>query len=335
MANGSAKSRPQMMAAVRYRYGTPDVMEVRAIDRPAVKENDILIRVHSASVNKGDWHLLTGKPYLVRAMGYGMFKPKNGVIGQDVAGTVEQVGSKVTDFKPGDHVFGEIGCSFAEYASVTADKIAIKPENVSFEQAAATPCAALTALQSIRDVAKVKEGQKVLVNGASGGVGTFCVQIAKLYGAHVTAVCSGKNADLVKELGADEVIDYTKEDFTAEGAKYDVILDMIGNYPLSSIRNSLTKKGMFLSIGSQMGDWFGPIGYLFRLMLASMNGPQKFQGKMPVESKKDLLDLQAMLAEGKIVAPIQKEVPLSEISKALSDQGQGHVRGKTVIKLPA
>src|SRR5947207_1293630 len=236
-------SRPQtqnvparMKAIVYHTYGSADVLRLEEIEKPAPKENELLVKVRAASVNPLDWHFMEGSPYIIRAIGIGLFKPNVAQLGVDFAGTVEAVGRKVTQFKPGDDVFGAKTGAFAEYLAVAADRVALKPANVTFEQAASVPVAAITALQGLRDGGKVQPGQKVLINGASGGVGTFAVQIAKSFGADVTGVCSTRNVDMVRKLGANQVIDYTKEDFTKSGQRYDVVLDNVPNHSLSECR---------------------------------------------------------------------------------------------------
>src|SRR2546425_2874746 len=240
-----------MKAVVRDKYGSPDVLELREIEKPAVEDDHVLVRVHAASVNAGDWHSMRGKPYIIRLMLGGLFKPrtKNAVLGGDLAGRVEAVGGNVTEFQPGDDVFGMSIRTFAEYVSVRKVGIVRKPANLTFEQAAAVPVAAITALQGLRDKGHIRPGQKVLLNGASGGVGTFAVQIAKAFGAEVTAVCSPRNVDMVRSLGADRVIDYTREDFTRDGQQYDFILDNVANHSLADTRRALKPGGICVLAG--------------------------------------------------------------------------------------
>src|SRR2546428_734004 len=240
-----------MKSIVRSKYGSPEVLELREIEKPAVEADHVLVRVHAASVNAGDWHSMRGKPYIIRLMLGGLFKPrtKNAVLGGDLAGRVEAVGGNVTEFQPGDDVFGMSIRTFAEYVSVRKVGIVRKPANLTFEQAAAAPVAAITALQGLRDKGHIRPGQKVLVNGASGGVGTFAVQIAKSFGAEVTAVCSPRNVDMVRSLGADRVIDYTREDFTRDGQQYDLIFDVAGNHPFSECRRVLSPNGTLVMAG--------------------------------------------------------------------------------------
>src|SRR2546423_5034212 len=255
-------SRPQtqnaparMKAIVYHTYGSPDVLRLEEIEKPVPKENELLVKVHAASVNPLDWHFMEGSPYIIRAIGIGFFKPNVAQLGVDFAGTIEAVGSKVTQFKPGDDVFGAKTGAFAEYLAVAADRVALKPANVTFEQAASVPVAAITALQGLRDGGKVQPGQKVLINGASGGVGTFAVQIAKSFGTEVTGVCSTRNVDLVRSIGADYVIDYTKEDFTKTDQRYDLIYDLVGNHSFSDRRRILDPNGICVMAGIGGAGW--------------------------------------------------------------------------------
>ena len=241
-----------MKAIVCHRYGSPDVLQLQDVDRPVVKDDGVLVRIHSASVNPLDWHTLTGKPYLLRMTG--LRKPKRAIQGVDAAGRVEAVGRNVTLFQPGDEVFGASSGAFAEYVCVSEDRIVLKPANLTFEQAAAVPVAAFTALQSLRDKGQIRPGHKVLINGASGGVGTFAVQIAKSFGAEVTGVCSAGNVDMVRSIGADQVIDYNQEDFTQRGQRYDLMLDTVGNRSLSECRRALSSEGVYVSVGAPMGE---------------------------------------------------------------------------------
>jgi NADPH:quinone reductase-like Zn-dependent oxidoreductase len=242
-----------MKAIVYTKYGPPDVLHLEEVKKPALNEDQVLVKVYAASINAEDWHMLTADPFTMRLMGVGLFKPKNTILGADIAGCVEAVGRNVKQFRPGDAVFGDIfglgSGSFAEYVSVPENALALKPSNVSFEEAAAVPTAAITALQGLRDQGHIQPGQKVLINGASGGVGTFAVQIAKTFGAEVTAVCSTRNLKIARSIGADHVIDYTKEDFTQNGRMYDLILAVNGYHPLSAYKRALTPQGIYVFTG--------------------------------------------------------------------------------------
>ena len=323
-----------MKAIVYTEYGPPDVLHLKDVEKPAPKDNEILVKVHAASVNAYDWHLLTADIFLVRLMGGGLNKPKNTRLGADIAGRVEAVGGNVKQFQPGDEVFGDIaglgGGSFAEYVSVPESALALKPANLSFEQAAAVPMAAVTALQGLRDEGQIQPGQKVLINGASGGVGTFAVQIAKSFGAEVTAVCSTRNLDMARSLGADQVIDYTEEDFTQNRQLYDLILAVNGYHPISAYKRALTPEGIYVMAGGSMAQIFqamllGP--------LMSITGDKKMGGVSAKPSQKDLIFLKELLETGKIVPVIDRRYPLSETAEALRYLGEGHARGKVIITL--
>ena len=323
-----------MKAIVYTEYGPPDVLHLKDVEKPAPKDNEILVKVHAASVNAYDWHLLTADIFLVRLMGGGLNKPKNTRLGADIAGRVEAVGGNVKQFQPGEEVFGDIaglgGGSFAEYVSVPESALALKPANLSFEQAAAVPMAAVTALQGLRDEGQIQPGQKVLINGASGGVGTFAVQIAKSFGAEVTAVCSTRNLDMARSLGADHVIDYTEEDFTQNRQLYDLILAVNGYHPISAYKRALTPEGIYVMAGGSMAQIFqamllGP--------LMSITGDKKMGGVSAKPSQKDLIFLKELLKTGKIVPVIDRLYPLSETAEALRYLGEGHARGKVIITL--
>jgi NADPH:quinone reductase-like Zn-dependent oxidoreductase len=321
-----------MKAIIHTKYGSPDVIQLVEIAKPLPKEDEVLVRVHAASVNALDWHLLTADIFLVRLMGEGLLKPKNPRLGADVAGTVEAVGSQVKAFKEGDAVFGEIGPygmgGFAEYVSVPEKALVPKPANLSFEEAAAVPVAALTALQGLRDMGKIQPGEKVLIQGAAGGVGTFAVQIARYYGAEVTAVCSTRNLEQAKALGAEQVIDYTKEDFTQSGKQYDLILAVNGYHSLAAYQRALTPTGRYVMAG-------GTFRQIFQSMLLgplkSKRGGQQFGGVSTKATKEDLLFLKELLEAGKMTAVIDKIFPLSETAEALRYLGTGHARGKVVV----
>ena len=321
-----------MNAIVQPAYGSVEVLRFEEVERPVLGDGEVLVRVHAASVCKGDVHLLTGTPYLLRLM-FGLRRPKRHIAGQDVAGTVEAVGAHVTALKPGDEVYGQMpGGAFAEYVCGPADLFAPKPANVTFEQAASVPISGLTALQGLRDVGQLKPGQKVLINGASGGVGTFAVQIAKALGAEVTAVCSTRHVDKVRSLGADRVIDYTREDFARSPERYDVMLDLVGNRSLADCRAVLAPKGIFVSsAGSPGGNWLGPIVWMLKVMLAGMSGSQKMAMLMAMPRRDDLLFLQSLIEAGKVTPVIERRYALRETAAAVSHVAEGHSQGKTVI----
>ncbi len=319
-----------MKAIVYTKYGSPDVLQLKDVEKPTPKDDEVLIKVHAASVNAYDWHFLTADIFLIRFMGGGLLKPKYTRLGADIAGRVEAVGKNVKQFQPGDEVFGMVRGGFAEYATAREDAVALKPSNLSFEEAAAVPMAAITALQGLRDEGKVQPGQKVLINGASGGVGTFAVQIAKMYGAEVTAVCSTRNVDQALSLGAAHVIDYTKEDFTRSGLQYDVIFAANGYHPLSAYKRALTHKGIYLVAG-------GTKAQLFQGMLMgswmSEKGGRKMGGVAAKRSQKDLVILKELVEAGKVDPVIDRRYPLSEAAEALRYLGEGHARGKVVITM--
>jgi NADPH:quinone reductase-like Zn-dependent oxidoreductase len=326
---------PHMKAVVYTRFGPPDVLEIRDIKKPVPNDDQVLIKVRAAAVNPLDWHFIRGTPYIMRLMMVGIRKPKDPRLGVDYAGTVETVGRSVTQFKPGDEVFGNKSGAFAEYLCARADRaITLKPANVTFEQAAGVPVAALTALQGLRDHGKVHPGQKVLINGASGGVGTFAVQIAKTLGADVTGVCSGRNVDLVRSLGADHVIDYTKEDFSKGDERYDVILDNVGTQPLSKFRRVLKPNGICVMIGGggpNEGKWVGPMARPIKAMLISPFISQKMGMMMAQGNKDDLNILADLMQSGKVTPVIDRTYPLSQIREAMTYLEAGHARGKVVI----
>lgn len=318
-----------MKAIVQTGYGSPDVLELKEIDMPAVKENDVLVRVQAAAVNAGDYFSMRGSPWLVR-MTVGFPKPKDYVPGWDAAGRIEAVGQKVTQFQPGDEVFGSCNRAFAEYVSADAGNFALKPTNLTFEQAAAVPTAALTALQALRDKGKLRPGQKVLINGASGGVGSFAVQIAKSFGAEVTGVCSARNVETVRRIGADHVIDYTREDFSRSGQRYDLILDNIASRPLSDLRRTLTPRGVVVP-----NSGHGGMGYVFKAYILSMFGRGRRLARPFLVSinNRDLLILKELIETGKVTPIIDRTYPLSEIREAFRYASEGHVRGKVVITI--
>jgi NADPH:quinone reductase-like Zn-dependent oxidoreductase len=331
-----------MKAIVYHEYGSPDVLELRDIDTPLVKDNEVLVRVHAASVNRLDWHLMRGSPYISRLRA-GLRKPKDSVLGADVAGKVEAVGKHVAKFQPGDDVFGSLfGHGFgalAEYVSVSADLLELKPANLSFDQAAAVPVAALTALQGLRDHGRIEPGQEVLIIGASGGVGTFAVQIAKSFGAEVTGVCSTRNVDMVRSIGADHVIDYTQEDFTDGGRRFDLVFETAGSHSPSEIRRVLTSKGTLVLIGhgGSEGSWIGPFGRLIRALVLSRFVSQRitsYTAKPNYSSgpnEGDLATLKELVESGRITPVIDRTYSLSETPDALRYLEEGHARGKVVI----
>lgn len=326
---------PHMKAFVYTDYGSPDVLQLRDVKKPVPNDDQILIKVRAASVNPLDWHFLRGTPGIARAMGMGLRKPKNPRLGVDLAGDVESVGKNVTQFKPGDEVFGQKWGAFAEYVCVRADReIVLKPANLTFEQAASVPVAAVTALQGLRDQGKVQPGQKVLINGASGGVGTFAVQIAKSFGADVTGVCSTRNMELVRSLGADHVIDYTKEDFTSGEQRYDVILDNVGNQPLSGFKRALNPNGICVMIGGggpNDGGLIGPMDRPVKALLMSPFMSQKMGMFMADVTKRDLTILGDLMQTGKVTPVIDRTYPLDQVPDAMRYLEEGHARGKVII----
>ncbi len=321
-----------MKAIVQDRYGKPEaVLGLQEIARPAVKDGEVLVRVHAASIHVGDWLVVTGVPYIARPA-YG--KPKGRVPGTDVAGTVEAVGNGVTGLRPGDEVFGWCTGAFAEYASAPADHFVPKPANLTFQQAAAVGVSASTALQLLRDQGKIKPGQKVLINGASGGIGTFAVQIAKAFGAEVTGVCSTRNVEMVRSIGADHVIDYTREDFTRNGHRFDFILDNVANHSLSDTRRVLTPSGKLQSNnGTSGGRWFGTIGTVLKSATVSMFDRRQLGPAIKFANRADLLVLKELIEAGKITPVIDATYALSDTGKALAHVGEGHARGTVVISV--
>jgi NADPH:quinone reductase-like Zn-dependent oxidoreductase len=325
------------MKAIRYdRYGPPDVLELRDVDMPAVGGDDVLVRVRAASVNPLDWHFVRGTPYLVRMVA-GLSRPRASAsgLGADMAGSVEAVGKNVTEFRPGDEVFGglEDRGTLAEYISIRQDAVVLKkPANMTFEQAASVPVAAFTALQALRDKGQIQPGHKVLVNGASGGVGTFAVQIAKAFGAEVTGVCSTANVEMVASIGADQVVDYTREDFTRAGRRYDLLIDIAGNRTLSQTRRVLVPKGVLVAVGGpDKGRWIGPLGRTARMALLSPAVSQRMVFFLAHQNKGDLAVLRELLETGKVTPVIDRTYPLSEVAEAICYLEKGHARGKVAI----
>lgn len=319
-----------MKAIVYTKYGPPDVLQLKDGEKPTPKDDEVLIKIHAASVNAYDWHMLTADIFLVRVMGVGLLKPKNPRLGADMAGRVEAVGKNAKQFRPGDEVYGMVRGAFAEYATGPEDAVALKPSNLSFDEAAAVPMAGITALQGLRNQGKVQQGQKVLINGASGGVGTYAVQIAKSYGAEVTAVCSTRNLDQARSIGADHVIDYTKEDFTQNGQLYDVIFAANGYQPLSAYKRALTPKGIYLVAGGSKAQLFQ--GMLLGSWMSEKGG-RRMEGVAAKRSQKDLTILKELIEAGKVRPVIDKRFPLAEAAEALRYLGTGHAKGKVVITM--
>ena len=321
-----------MLAAVREVYGEPETVALRDVDRPTVGDQEVLVEVMAAGLDPGVWHLVTGLPYLVRLTGYGLRKPKNKLVGSDVAGRVEAVGRNVTRFQPGDHVFGRCEGSFAEYACTHEDRLAPKPRSLSFEEAAALPVSGSTALQGVRDAGKVQSGESVLVIGAGGGVGTFAVQIAKARGARVTGVCSSSKTALVRDLGADEVIDYTREDLSARRRSYDVIIDTAGNRALRKLRPLLTARGRLVLIGGESkGRWLGGTGRLLRALLLSPLVTQQLKPHLTAERPEDLDELHSLVEAGLVRSIIGRTYSLTEVTDAITDLQRKHAHGKAVL----
>jgi NADPH:quinone reductase-like Zn-dependent oxidoreductase len=321
-----------MKAIVRDRYGSPDVLELREIERPIVGPDDVLVRVHAAGLDQGVWHFMAGLPYLFRLAGIGLRTPRNPMLGYDLAGRVEAVGGNVTRFRQGDGVFGTGRGSFAEYACAREDRLAPKPANLRFEQAAAVPISGYAALQAVRDHGKVRAGQRVLIIGAGGGVGTFAVQLAKAFGGEVTGVCSTSKTDLVRSLGADHVIDYTRDDITNGRDRYDVILDIAGNRRLSQLRRALAPAGTLVIVGGDGGGrWLGGIDRQLRAQLLSPFVRQKLGTFISKERKEDLETLREFLEAGTITPVLDRTFPLSEVPEAIRYLRAGHARGKVVI----
>ncbi|MGO8814762.1 MAG: NAD(P)-dependent alcohol dehydrogenase [Terriglobia bacterium] len=321
------------MKAVRYhKYGSPDVLRCEEVEKPAPGDDEVLIRVRAASVNPLDWHFMRGLPYMVRMVA-GLGKPKDPRLGVDVAGQVEAVGKNVTQFKPGAAVFGSCRGTFAEYACTTESALATKPDNVTFEQAAAVPVAAFTALQGLRDEGKIQPGHRVLINGASGGVGTLAVQIAKWIGADVTGVCSTRNVEMVRSLGADQVIDYSREDFTKSGNRYDIFFDGVGNHSLSACRRVLNPNGVYVPFGGEADRWMiGPLARAFSTMVMSLFVSQKLVKFFLAKGRKEDLTLMSeLLATGKVNPVIDKRYRLSEVPEAIRYLETGHARGKVIV----
>jgi len=320
-----------MRAIVQHEYGAPDVLSLGKVAKPAVGDDEVLVEVHASSVNPADWHLSTGTPYLVRPQA-GLRTPKRGIPGKDVAGRVVAVGKDVTAMAVGDDVYGEVeGGAFAEFVAAPANLLAPKPANLTFEEAAAVPLAAITALQGLRDKGQVQPGQHVLVNGASGGVGTFAVQIAKALGAEVTAVCSTRNVDMVRSIGADHVIDYTKDDFSAGERRYDVMIDNVGTGPLSDCRRVLNSDGIYVMIGGPKHRWLGPVRHMINAAVYFTFVSQTLRWFVATANREDLVYLTELIEAGKVTAVIDRRYTLAEVPEAMAYLGEGHSRGKSVI----
>lgn len=320
-----------MRAAVFKSYGPPDVLTIDEIEKPVPDDDEVLVRVHASSVNPAEWYRLTGL-FLAR-LGNGLFKPKDTRLGADYAGVVEAVGKNVKDFKPGDEVFGGKSGAFAEYVCVH-ENIAPKPASVSFEQAGGVAIAALTALQGLRDYGKIQAGQKVLINGASGGVGTFAVQIAKAFGAEVTAVCSTGNVQCAKSLGADHVVDYTQEDFTRSGQRYDLLFDVAGSRSWREYKRVLKPDSNFVIVGAPKGNRvIGPLAHIIKLRLASFRASQKVVFFVANFNRQDFMVLKGMMQSGQVKTVVDRVYPLSEISEAMRYLGTGHARGKIIVSM--
>ena len=322
-----------MKAIVYAHYGSPDVLRLEDIPKPAPGDDDVVISVRASTVNPADWHFMRGTPYLVRVM-TGLNKPRSRQLGIDVAGEVDTVGRNVTQFKPGDHVFGWCRGAFAEYTSIRASAIITKPLNVTFEQAACVPVAAVTALQGLRDKGRIQPQQNVLVNGASGGVGTFAVQLAKSFGAEVTGVCSAANVEMVRSIGADHVIDYTRENFTSGKTRYDLILDNAGNHSLSAIRRVLRSTGRYVQVGGpNTGQWVGPLAAPLKALVYSRFVSLKFGMFIAKGNKADMATITDLMTAGKVTPVIDRRYALSDVAAAIRYLEEGHARGKVVINV--
>ncbi|MFL7891433.1 MAG: NAD(P)-dependent alcohol dehydrogenase [Anaerolineales bacterium] len=320
-----------MKAIVYSRYGQPDVLQHKELEKPVPDPDQVLVKVYAASINYGDWGLLRGKPFLLR-LDSGLLSPKNQVLGGDIAGRVEAIGSQVKQFQPGDDVFGDLSGfgrgGFAEYVAVPEEVLAHKPNNLSYAESAAVPMAGVTALQGLRDIGKIQPGYSVLVNGASGGVGSFAVQIAKSFGAEVTAVCSTKNLGVARSIGADQVIDYSKEDFTKNGQAYDLILAVNGYHPISDYRHALSPDGIYVCSGGSLAQIFQAM--IFGPWMSSAGG-KKLTNLSQRSNQADLVFMKELLESGRVVPVIDQVYPLSEVPRALRYFGGGHAQGKVVI----
>jgi NADPH:quinone reductase-like Zn-dependent oxidoreductase len=321
-----------MRALVRDRYGPADGLELRDVPVPEVAEDEVLVRVRAAGLDRGAWHIMAGLPYLIRIAGYGLRAPKTAGLGSELAGVVETVGAHVTRLQPGEAVYGTSNAAFAEYAPADPDKLASMPANLSFEQAAAVPVSAVTALQALRDRGRLEAGQQVLVIGASGGVGTYAVQIAKALGATVTGVCSTAKVDLVCSLGADHVIDYTRADITDDGRRYDLVLDIGGNRPVSQLRRALTPRGTLVIVGGEGGGrWTGGIHRQLGAIVLSVFVRQRLETFVAKSNRTDLDTLRALIETGALTPAVDRVVALDGLPDAIRDLSAGHVRGKIVV----
>lgn len=319
-----------MKAIVYYRYGSPDVLYYQETEKPVAGDNEVLLKVSAASVNPYDWHFMRGTPRFIRMM-TGLRKPKENRLGVDVSGQVEAVGRNITQFKPGDEVFGACLGAFAEYACVPESSLVIKPDNVNFAQAASVPIAAITALQGLRDKGQIQPGQMVLINGAAGGVGTFAVQIAKSFGAHVTGVCSSRNVDMIRRMGADRVIDYTQEDFAKAGPTYDLLFDCIGNHSLLACTRVLHPKGVYVGVGAVKVSAVSILVHAVQSLVLSWFVSQKLVGFIAKINQQDLATLRDLIQAGKVTPVIDKTYSLSELPDAIRYLEEGHARGKVAI----
>jgi NADPH:quinone reductase-like Zn-dependent oxidoreductase len=323
-----------LRAIVQDEFGTPDVLELGEIDTPTVGDGELLVQVVAASAHIGDWHYMTGLPYLFRISGAGLRRPKVRVRGTNFAGRVESAGRGVSEFRSGDEIFGTCTGAFADYATARPERVAAKPANLTFEQAAAVPTSGFTALQALRDVANVQHGQTVLIIGAGGAVGSFAVQIAKAFGAHVSGVCSTSKVDLVRDLGADAVIDYTRDDFTKSGDRYDVIVDTAGNRPASQLRRVLTPNGTLVIVGGEGGGrWLGALPRTLRALMLSPFVSQKLRAFVTKEKREDLVVLKSLIEAGQVIPVIGKTFALGEVPEAVRYLEAGHARGKVVITI--
>jgi NADPH:quinone reductase-like Zn-dependent oxidoreductase len=329
-----------MRAIVQDSYGSPDTLKLAEVAKPVPADNEVLVKVHAASLNAYDWHVLRGDPYLARLAGQGPFgrrRPRNRIPGRDIAGRVESVGKSVTELRPGDEVYSDIGDdrgAFAEYVCVPAGLVALKPTNLTFEQAAAVPLAADTALVGLREVAKIEAGQRILINGASGGVGTFAVQMAAAFGAHVTAVCSTRNVRMVTELGADHVVDYTQEDFTRGTDRYDVVLDLVANHSLTRLRSVLKPDGMLVLSGGGVyegGSFAGPMGLVIKAALIGRFLRHTVRTLNPAPGRHTLVELRELIESGKVTPVIDRTYPLAETPAAIRYLEAEHARAKVII----
>jgi NADPH:quinone reductase-like Zn-dependent oxidoreductase len=319
-----------MRAIVYTRFGPPEVLHLKEVGKPSPKEDEVLVRVHASSVNYGDWSFVRGKPFLVRLIGAGLFRPSKRILGADIAGRIEAVAARVEQFHAGEEVYGDIGGhafgGFAEYASVPQSLLALKPANVTFEEAAAVPSAGVVALQGLRDVGGIQPGQKVLIHGASGGIGTFAVQIAKSFGADVTGVCSTGNLEMVRSIGASRAIDYTNEDYTKEEGLYDLILDIVANRSVAENMRALSPKGIYVPIA------FNP-AHLFQGQRTRKTGSKRMSNLSHRPNQQDLVFMKELIEAGKVVPVIDRCYPLAEVAEALSYYGKRHPRGKVVITM--